>query len=214
MASFETVGGGEVLADGRRIIRKVMVGTGGSDPAPSAPSGYQLTNKTTTNEAGGITRSVFEYTSANAGTGGDPNFDAYGKRYELIGGTREVPTKTHDKFKNLTAAQIAAVEEAIEKKESPTYTNDNQRLLFKLLSIGVEYILAPSVTGRITEIESNLPEMEGIAKRAAVPGLPAPANTFWVMTGISAAPIGNKFQVTREYTLNFSNPALSDVYSW
>jgi hypothetical protein len=215
MASFETIGGGSIAADGRNIIRKVVISTSGSVSAPPGPGGYQLTNKTITQEAGGIERGVFEYTSAQrAGTGGDPNFDAYGKRFELMGGTREVPTATHSRFKDLTSEQVAAVETAVEDKSTPTFDEPDQQLLFNLLSKGVEYILAPSVVGRVTEIESSLPSMEGIAKAGGAPGLSAPSGTFWVCTGISASPIGDKFQVSREYTLNFADPALVDVYNW
>jgi hypothetical protein len=220
MASFETIGGGSIAADGRLIVRKVMVETGGSSATPTAPAGYQLTNKTTTNEAGGVTRSVFEYTKASISGGGggggaeNPEFDAYGVRLELMGGTREVPIETHTKFKDLTDNQVRRVQKAVEEKEEISFIDPLQHLLFQLLSKKVEYVLAPSVVGRITEIESVLPEMGAIAKTASPPQLNAPQDTFWVCTGISARPIGDEFEVTREYTLNFSDTSLVDVYSW
>jgi hypothetical protein len=79
----------------------------------------------------------------------------------------------------------------------------------------VEYALAPAIVGRVSEIESVLPSLSPIAKTANPPELDAPPKTFWVCTAITASPIGNKYEVTREYTLNFSEwDDVEVLYEW
>jgi hypothetical protein len=71
------------------------------------------------------------------------------------------------------------------------------------------------VVGRISEIESTLPSLSPIAKVADPSELNAPSGTFWVCTAITANPIGTRYEVTREYTLNFSEwDDVELLYGW
>jgi len=212
MSQFETTGGGFIDSGDRQIERKVVVTTNGATPtAPS--SSFPLTNVTITKEPGGIQRGVFEF--SRAGEGG-ASYNQYGKRIELTGGTREVPIHTHDKFKTMTEAQVVKVQEEVDKKTTGSTTgfNETQRLLYSFLSRKIEYVLAPAVVGRVTEVESNLPSLNIIAKQATPSELNAPNNTFWICTAVTASPIGDRYEVTREYTLNFSSWAdVQTLYS-
>ena len=206
MAQIETIGGGSTDSGDRSIIRKVIVSTEGEEiTAPGAPSGYRLTNASTAQEAGGLQRAVFEYTAA--GEGG-ATYNQYGKRVELTGGTREVPIQTHPAFKLLTETQLAEVLTAI---ENPTpdvhasFANETQQLLYDFLRRKVEYVLAPAIVGRVSEFETALPDLSIVAKVADPPELTAPDGNFWICTSVTASPIGEKYEVIREYTLNFSD---------
>lgn len=206
MAQFETIGGGSTDSGDRSIIRKVIVNTEGEEiTAPAAPSGYRLTNASTTQEAGGVQRAVFEYTAA--GEGG-ATYNQYGKRVELTGGTREVPIQTHPAFKTLTETQIAEVLTKIENPQPDfwaTFADETQQLLYDFLRRKVEYVLAPAIVGRVSEFESVLPDLSIVAKVADPPELTAPEGNFWICTSVTASPIGEKYEVIREYTLNFSD---------
>jgi hypothetical protein len=129
-----------------------------------------------------------------------------------------VPIQTHPKFKDLTETQLA---EVMTKIESPTpdewaiFEDETQQLLYNFLRKKVEYALAPAVVGRISEIESTLPSLSPIAKVADPSELNAPSGTFWVCTAITANPIGTRYEVTREYTLNFSEwDDVELLYGW
>lgn len=195
MAQYETTGGGIIDSGDKRIERKVVVSTSGN---PTAPSGTgRLTNVSITQEPGGIRRGVFEYTKGGAG---DANYNAYGKKIELMGGSREVPIYNHPNFATLTKEQILSVQKAVEEKQNRSFTNADQQRLFEFLCRGTEYFLAPSVVARVSEIESNIPSLSGLCNVDNPSGINAPSGTFWVLTGISATPIGDKYEVTREYT--------------
>lgn len=195
MAQYQTPGGGVVDSGEKRIERKVVVSTSGN---PTAPGGNgRLTNVTINEEAGGLRRGVFEYTIGGAG---DSTYNAYGKKIELMGGSREVPIYNHPNFATLTKAEILSVQKAVEEKQDRSFTNSDQQKLFEFLSRGTEYFLAPSVVARISEIESNLPALTGLCNVANPSGITAPEGAFWVLTGISANAVGDKFEVTREYT--------------
>jgi hypothetical protein len=212
MAQFETTGGGVIDSGDRRVTRKVVVST---DPTVQAPGGEGvLTNASVTQEPGGIRRGVFEYTVAGSG---DASYNQYGKRVELAGGTREVPIISHAKFKAMTIEEISKVQKAVDDRETSPLTSPTpeQELLYSFLSRGVEYFLAPAVVGRVSEIESALPSLDPIAKVANPSELNAPTNTFWVCTAITATPIGDQYEVTREYTLNFSSwDEVEQLYDW
>jgi hypothetical protein len=149
---------------------------------------------------------------------GGASYNQYGKRIELTGGTREVPIQTHPAFNTLTETQLAEVDTAIENKVNDqwkTFANETQQLLYNFRRKGVEYVLAPAIVGRVSEIESALPSLEPIAKVADPSELSAPAKTFWVCTAITASPIGTRYEVTREYTLNFAEwDDVQDLYGW
>lgn len=206
MAQFETIGGGSTDSGDRSIIRKVIVSTEGEEiTTPAAPSGYRLTNASTAQEAGGLQRAVFEYTAA--GEGG-ATYNQYGKRVELTGGTREVPIQTHPAFKLLTETEIAEVLTKIENPQPDfwaTFANETQQLLYDFLRRKVEYVLAPAIVGRVSEFETALPDLSIVAKVADPPELTAPDGNFWICTSVTASPIGEKYEVIREYTLNFSD---------
>jgi len=215
MAQFETTGGGYIDSGDRKVLRKVVVATGGElITVPQTEQGFPLSNVSVSQDAGGIRRATLEY--SQGGEGG-ASYNQYGKRIELTGGTREVPIQTHTKFEAMTAQEVAAVQEAVDAGTSAVLTGftPDQELLYSFLSRGIEYVLAPAVVGRISEIESVLPSLEPIAKVANPSELNAPADTFWICTAITASPIGNRYEVTREYTLNFSGWAdVSTLYTW
>jgi hypothetical protein len=213
---IETTGGGFQDSGDRKVLRKVYVSTGGAlINIPETEQGFPLSSVSASEEPGGIRRAVAEY--SQGGEGG-ASYNAYGKRIELTGGTREVPIQTHPKFKDLTETQLA---EVMTKIESPTpdewaiFEDETQQLLYNFLRKKVEYALAPAVVGRISEIESTLPSLSPIAKVADPSELNAPSGTFWVCTAITANPIGTRYEVTREYTLNFSEwDDVELLYGW
>jgi hypothetical protein len=216
MAQIETTGGGFLDSGDRKVLRKVYVSTGGQlINIPPIERGFPLSSVSASEEPGGIRRAVAEY--SQGGEGG-ASYNAYGKRIELTGGTREVPIQTHPKFKDLTETQLAAV---MTKIENPTpdewaiFEDETQQLLYNFLRKKVEYALAPAVVGRISEVESTLPSLSPIAKVADPSELNAPRGTFWVCTAITANPIGTRYEVTREYTLNFSDwDDVEELYGW
>lgn len=195
MSQYNTTGGGIVDSGDKRIDRKVVVSTSGN-PTPPGGTG-RLTNVSITTEPGGIRRGIFEYTQGGAG---DANYNAYGKKIELMGGSREVPIYNHPKFDDLTEAQITSVQEAVEKKQAKTFTNTAQQNLYECLIRQIEYYLAPSLVARVSEIESTLPSTSILCTVDSPTGVSSPPNTRWVVTGISATPVGDKYEVTREYT--------------
>ena len=200
MAQFETVGSAVQEANGSRVERKVVISTDGANP--TAPGGTgRLTNINITTEPGGVRRGIFEYTQGGGGeTGGGATYNQYGKKVELMGGSREIPIYNHPNFASLTKEQIFEVQEAVEEREDRNFDDENQQKLFQFLSRGTEYFLAPSVVARVSEIETGLPSVSGLCNVADPNEASAPAGTFWVLTGISATPLGNAFEVTREYT--------------
>jgi hypothetical protein len=215
MAQIETTGGGYLDSGDRKVIRKVYVATDGTLlNIPFVEQGFPLSSVSASEEAAGIRRAVAEY--SQGGEGG-ASYNQYGKRVELSGGTREVPIQTHKKFENMTEQEVAEVQEAVDAGTSAVLTafTPDQELLYSFLSRGVQYVLAPAVVGRISEIETNLPTLSPIAKTANPSELDAPPGTFWICTAITASPIGNRYEVTREYTLNFSSWSdVSTLYGW
>jgi hypothetical protein len=215
MSQFETTGGGFIDSGDRRIERKVVVAVGGAAlTVPASDQGFPLSNVSVTQEPGGVRRGVFEFSRAGEGGAG---FNQYGKRIELTGGTREVPIQTHVKFDAMTDAQVVQVQEAVDQGSDAVLTafTADQELLYSFLSRKIEYVLAPAVVGRVTEVESNLPSLNIIAKVANPSELNAPNDTFWICTAVTASPIGDRYEVTREYTLNFSSWAdVQTLYSW
>lgn len=226
MAQIETTGGGLTQGPDKAIIRKVVVTTDNSNPTPPTVSSAQLTQVSITEEAGGIKRGVFEYTKAQRVefTDSYSTIDKTLRRVELMGGTREIPIQTHPRFQGMTELEIAQVETQIENKQDDvwwTTTKDGlsftsqQQTLYNLLRRGVQYALAPSVVGRITQIESILPNLSALAKIQYPSGLTAPGSSFWVCTGISATSASEGYEVVREYTLNYATSSdIQTLYSW
>ena len=209
MASFETVGGGINDSGDKRIERKVVVATEGADPAPPGGTG-RLTSISITSEAGGIRRGVFEYVQ---GGGGGASYNVYGKKIELMGGSREVPIYKHPLFDGLSDEQIFKVQEDADLKRKGSGYTAQQENLYQCLIRKNEYYLAPSLIARISEIESGLPEVDGLCKIESPTGVSsAPEGSVWLLTGISATSVGEKFEVTREYTMSAEPQATRFLY--
>lgn len=202
MAEYIVPGGGKIENEGVLIERKVVVSTDGVDPTEPGGNGT-LTNVNITEEAAGLRRGVFEYkralTSGSGQTQGG-GYNEYGTRIELMGGTREVPIYNHPSFNELTDEQITAVQTAVENKSNSELTEDNELKLYDFLRRKIEYALIPSTVARISEIESELPDLSIVAKVADPPQITAPEKCFWVCTGVSANPLGDEYEITREYT--------------
>jgi hypothetical protein len=211
---IETTGGGFLDSGDRKVLRKVYVSTDGQlINIPTTEQGFPLSSVSASEEPGGIRRAVAEY--SQGGEGG-ASYNQYGKRIELTGGTREVPIQTHDKFGALSDEQVAEVQEQVDAgtEADTSGFSTAQSLLYSFLRRKIEYVLAPAVVGRISEVESTLPSLSPIAKVASPSELNAPPGTFWVCTAITANPIGTRYEVTREYTLNFSEWAdVQTLYS-
>ena len=199
MATFETVGSGIIDSGDKRIERKVVISTNGANP--SAPGGRgRLTNVSITGEAGGVRRGVFEYTQGGAG---DANYNAYGKKIELMGGSREVPIINHPRFKTLSATQVNTVQGEIEKppaQRKQSFDDADQNNLYQCLIRGIEYYIAPALVARVAEIESALPSVSGLCRLENPSGVSSPGSGRWILSGINATPVGDKYEVTREYT--------------
>jgi hypothetical protein len=208
MAIVEAPGGGIIDSGDKRVERKVVVSTSGRPPAPGGIG--RLTNVAITEEPGGIQRGVFEYTEGGLG---DANYNQYGKRIEFMGGSREVPISRHPFFKDMTVSEIETVQKDVEKKvEGSDYTPE-QSNLYECLIRKIEYFLAPSLIARISEIESTLPSTAGLCKVDSPQGVSnAPEGSVWLLTGISASPVGGKFEVTREYTMSPEPQATRFLY--
>jgi hypothetical protein len=215
MAQFETTGGGFLDSGDRKVIRKAYAATDNQAiNVPASVDGFPLSSVSATEDVAGVRRVIAEY--SQGGEGG-ASYNAYGKRIELTGGTREVPIQTHKKFDLLTDEQIADVQEQVDKASEADTSgfNADQSLLYSFLRRGVDYVLAPAVVGRISEVESTLPSLSIIAKTANPSELDAPPGTFWICTAVTASPIGNRYEVTREYTLNFSGwEDVATLYGW
>jgi hypothetical protein len=196
MPQYNAPGGGVIDSGDKRIQRKVVVSTSGN---PTAPGGNgRLTNVTVTEEPGGIRRGIYEYT---VGGLGDASYNIYGKKIELMGGSREVSIFNHEDFANLTAQQITDVQKAVdEKKLLGLGYPESATKLYGFLLRKIEYYLAPSLVARVSEIESNIPSTDGLCKVQNPSEVNAPEGTFWILSGISATPVGDKYEVTREYT--------------
>jgi hypothetical protein len=222
MAQVEVTGGGFLDSGDRKVIRKAYVSTTGAPiNVPATVDGFPLSSVNATEEPGGIRRAIAEY--SQGGEGG-ASYNVYGKRIELSGGSREVPIQTHPAFNGLTETQLAQVDTRIENPQPDLWFTtaangqpftEAQQLLYNFRRKGVEYVLAPAIVGRVSEIESSLPSLDPIAKVANPSELNAPPKTFWVVTSITAVPIGTRFEVTREYTLNFSEwDDVNALYGW
>jgi len=203
-------GGGEIFSGDKVIERKVIVTTDGTNPQNPGGKGI-LTSANITQEAGGIKRGVFEYTLGLGDGGGGATYDAYGRRVELLGGTREVPIYNHPYFATLTRDQIETVQRAVENKAAFGITDEKMSKLYSFLIRKIEYALVPSLVARITEIESGIPPTDPLGKVSSISEPAAPDGTFWVMTGLNAVRIGNSYEVSREYTSIAAEWADADV---
>lgn len=213
MATIETTGKQIVDTQNKRIERRVIVATGGGSPLPPEDATGELTNTIITDEPAGIKRAIYEFTTGGeeSGGGGGGSGTPY-KRVELLGGTREVPIYSHPLFKDLTPTQILEVQEAVENREL-LVTTGAQATLQDCLLRKTEYFMAPSTIGRISTFEATLPDLEPVAKEAdpQPSELPAYTNATWICTSITASPVGNSYEVVREYTLIYNPDWITDL---
>ena len=144
MSQFETTGGGYIDSGDRRVIRKVVVATGGAQLSiPQTEEGFPLSNVSVSDEAGGVRRAVLEYSQGGAG---GSSFNQYGKRIELTGGTREVPIQTHPTFKDLTETQLAELFEQTVRIDA----DGRSRLTAGSIYLPLAYQLALRQNGRLS----------------------------------------------------------------
>jgi hypothetical protein len=199
MSQYTAPGGAIIDSGDKRVTRKVVVSTGGENPQPPGGPG-RLTNSSITSEPGGIRRGVFEYTE---GGEGGANYNVYGKKTELLGGSREVPIYKHPNFKTLSDEEIATVQQDVENKTKSSGYTTAQNNLYQCLIRKIEYYLAPSLIARVSEIESSLPSVAGLCKIDEPAGVVRgdPEDSIWLLTAISAIPVGDKYEVAREYTM-------------
>jgi hypothetical protein len=102
----------------------------------------------------------------------------------------------------MTREEIVKVQEAVSQGSTAVLTDftADQEILYNFLVRQIEYFLAPSIVARVSEIQSSIPSTNGLCKVDNPSEVNAPENTFWILSGISATPIGDKYEVTREYT--------------
>lgn len=194
-----------VLADGKRITRKAQIATAGERMTPPGGDG-QLTSIQITDEVAGLRRGFWEYTQSNlAGSSGEIPGGGPQTVVELMGGSREVPIQTHPKFKTIGAKRIKQITRAVEAEDDsllPSPLQGQEANLVEFLRREIKYFLSPSVTGRVTTLESGIPSLNGLLKLGGASQLPAaPPNSAWILTGVSARSSGNQYEVSREYTL-------------
>ncbi len=120
-----------------------------------------------------------------------------------MGGSREVPIYKHPNFKTLSDEEIATVQQDVENKTKSSVYTTAQNNLYQCLIRKIEYYLAPSLIARVSEIESSLPSVAGLCKIDEPAGVVRgdPEDSIWLLTAISAIPVGDKYEVTREYTM-------------
>jgi hypothetical protein len=224
MAQYETVGSATIEGGDSKIQRKVVISTDGADP--EAPGGEgRLTSVSITAEAGGIRRGVFEYTQAGEGSA---SYDIYGKRVE-VGSCSSAPIETHKDFKEMTVGDMEAVHRAADARNRDLILKTAEggdrepndaalcNTLYEYLDRQVTTFLAPSAVGRISEIESNVPSFSLLGKVSNPSELSNPyeGDAFWLLTSIQAMPIGEKYEVTREYTLVWGGwSEIQAIYGW
>lgn len=197
MSQYTAPGGGIIYSGNKLIDRKVVIATG-ENPNPPGGKG-RLTNVSITHEAGGIRRGIYEYTQ---GGSGDAGFNVYGKKIELMGGSREVPIYNHPRFKELSTDNIITVQSAAEERprKKKAFNDVDMDNLYQCLIRQIEYYISPSLVARVSEIESTLPSVSDLCKISNPTGVSKPGDGKWIITGISATALGDKFEVTREYT--------------
>lgn len=209
MAQFKVTGGGQTDSGDKRITRQVVVATGGENPAPQGGVRGRLTSVNITEEAAGLKRGVFEYTEGGAG---DANYNQYGNKIEMIGGTREVPLPAHPIFKTLSEAQLLEVQKAVDTKKPKSFSNLKQKLLYRMLASGVESVFVPAVTVRVSRIESNLPRLTELCQLDSPPSVGNPKDSVFLVVGKTATPIGDKYEVTTEYMAIPNDAWVTDIY--
>jgi hypothetical protein len=202
-----------ILADGKLIRRVTQIATEGEPMQPPSGDGV-LTSVQITDDAAGLRRGVWEYVQSDSSTGSEAGEGRAYPLVELMGGSREVAVQTHPKFSEISTDDVEKITAAAEQKNPTLLPEDmegNKEELYELLRRQIKYYLVPSVVGRVTEIESNIPSLNDLLSLGGDSALPSePPASVWILTGISARGVGDKYEVTREYTLTGDGAAVAE----
>lgn len=212
MAQIETIGGGvSYTQDGKKLTKKVYILTPGTTTVPVESGLGSIISADVREDVAGTKRVEVTYQY-----GGGGSVSSGGIVEELTGGSREVPVKSHEYFKDLTRTELAEIDRAAADIQNQTLDtskinparSDIANTLLDLLQRGVEYYLVPSVNYRETVFETTKPTIANLTRINAPVGAPK-VNTDWnwLLTSINyqtiQRPDGNiVYQVTREWTLS------------
>lgn len=229
MAQIETSGGGiSYTSDGKKLTKQVYVLTAGETSVTPTPiAGATITSADFVQSEGGTTRVTITWTKGlDPISGGSSSGSAgAGATTELIGGSREIPTEAHPKFKDsVTDSQLEEIKRAIAANQDPDTnivpnTESNKaRILYKLLLRGQEYYLAPAVSYRQTTLETTIPALRELCTINAPQRTPAVAsNQNWLLTSINVRSVALPtetvaYEVTKEWMLSDRNGWSKEIY--
>ena len=177
------------------------------DGAPSAPSGASNITRTHTDGKHTLT---FDNTPT----------DSTGEEYSVEGSMSQEPIETHEKFKNISAADWKkwnlwknnTKDEALEGWKPDTGAMADLAALYEK---GVTDYLVPRAVVRITRIEGSSPRLSKLGKIDAPSGAPTlPSGANWMLTGASGArQEGGKWSNTYEYMSSGPAGWNSAIYS-
>ncbi|MEI6035624.1 MAG: hypothetical protein WCS65_15265 [Verrucomicrobiae bacterium] len=177
------------------------------DGAPSAPSGASNIKRTHTDGKHTLT---FDNTPT----------DSTGEEYSVEGSMSQEPIETHEKFKNISAADWKkwnlwknnTKDEALEGWKPDTGAMADLAALYEK---GVTDYLVPRAVVRITRIEGFSPRLSKLGKIDAPSGAPTlPSGANWMLTGASGArQEGGKWSNTYEYMSSGPAGWNSAIYS-
>lgn len=222
MAQIEQVGSGKTsyTSDGKKLISKVYVLTAGTTSV-SLPGGLgAVVGADFTPQEAGTTRVEVTFQQGRSSSGGAAAANGSGAVEELIGGSREVPVKTHEYFADLSRDELAEVDRAFSEQDpanqylrgsvfSSTARFNRASVLLGLLQKGVEYYLVPSLAFRETVIQSSKPTLHQMTTiNSPVNGPPINSGWNWLLTGINYQTVQSpttgtlSYVTTREWTLS------------
>ncbi len=177
------------------------------DGAPSAPSGASNIKRTHTDGKHTLT---FDNTPT----------DSTGEEYSVEGSMSQEPIETHEKFKNISAADWKkwnlwknnTKDEALEGWKPDTGAMADLAALYEK---GVTDYLVPRAVVRITRSEGSSPRLSKLGKIDAPSGAPTlPSGANWMLTGASGArQEGGKWSNTYEYMSSGPAGWNSAIYS-
>jgi len=177
------------------------------DGAPSAPSGASNIKRTHTEGKHTLT---FDNTPT----------DSTGEEYSVEGSMSQEPIETHEKFKNISAADWKkwnlwknnTKDEALEGWKPDTGAMADLAALYEK---GVTDYLVPRAVVRITRSEGSSPRLSKLGKIDAPSGAPTlPSGANWMLTGASGArQEGGKWSNTYEYMSSGPAGWNSEIYS-
>ena len=177
------------------------------DGPPSAPSGAANIKRTHTDGKHTLT---FDNTPT----------DNAGEEYSVEGSMSQEPIETHEKFKNISAADWKkwnlwknnTKDEALEGWKPDTGAMADLAALYEK---GVTDYLVPRAVVRITRSEGSSPRLSKLGKIDAPSGAPTlPSGANWMLTGASGAKQeGGKWSNTYEYMSSGPAGWNSEIYS-